>query len=326
VSEVVAIGDVGQPARVVGRSPWALAGRRLLRNRIALVALVGFVVILVACIAAGWYAHSVAHTHPFESTVDGTTIINGKPHPVMVESTGGLGLGVTPIGPTWDLHHYFLGADSQGRDVAARLLYGGRTSLEVSIAAALLTAVIGTVVGLVAGFFGGWPDRIISRLVDIWMAFPPVLLSILLVAVLGPGLSSVIIAIAVIDWTRFCRVVRAEAMSQARMDYVENARIAGYGRIGIMLREVLPNVVPSIVALLSLEMGIAVIVEAILSFVNLSISTDDPTWGSIIAEGRLSIHQAWWVLVFPLITLILTVLSFSQFGEALKTRFDPVLR
>ncbi|RUX75877.1 ABC transporter permease, partial [Mesorhizobium sp. M2A.F.Ca.ET.040.01.1.1] len=102
--------------------------------------------------------------------------------------------------------------------------------------------------------------------------------------------------------------------------------IAGYGRIGIMLREVLTNVLPSIVALLSLEMGIAVIVEAILSFVNLSISTDDPTWGGIIAEGRLSIHQAWWVLVFPLITLILTVLSFSQFGEALKARFDPVLR
>ena len=118
------------------------------------------------------------------------------------------------------------------------------------------------------------------------MAFPPVLFAILLVAVLGTGLSSVIIAIAVIDWTRFCRVVRAEAMSQARMDYVENARIAGFGRIGIMLREVLPNVLPSIVALLSLEMGIAVIVEAILSFVNLSISTDDPTWGGIIAEGR----------------------------------------
>ncbi|ANN61959.1 ABC transporter permease (plasmid) [Mesorhizobium loti NZP2037] len=185
---------------------------------------------------------------------------------------------------------------------------------------------VGSTLGLIAGYFGGWADRIISRIVDIWMAFPPVLFAILLVAVLGTGLSSVILAIAIIDWTRFCRVIRAEAMGQSRMDYVENARIAGYGRIGIMLREVLPNVVPSIVALLSLEMGIAVIVEAILSFVNLSISTDDPTWGGIIAEGRLSIHQAWWVLVFPLITLILTVLSFSQFGEALKTRFDPVLR
>ncbi|AZO26200.1 ABC transporter permease [Mesorhizobium sp. M1B.F.Ca.ET.045.04.1.1] len=221
---------------------------------------------------------------------------------------------------------YWLGTDSLGRDLLSRLIFGGRIAFIVAFAAAISACLIGTTLGLIAGYFGGWADRIVSRIVDVWMAFPPVLFAILLVAVLGTGLSSVIIAIAVIDWTRFCRVIRAEAMSQARMDYVESARIAGYGRTGIMLREVLPNVLPSVVALLSLEMGIAVIVEAILSFVNLSISTDDPTWGGIIAEGRLSIHQAWWVLVFPLVTLILTVLSFSQFGEGLKTRFDPVLR
>jgi len=221
---------------------------------------------------------------------------------------------------------FWLGTDSLGRDQLSRLIYGGRTAFIVAFTAAFAACLVGSTLGLVAGYFGGWADRIISRIVDIWMAFPPVLFAILLVAVLGTGLTSVVIAIAVIDWTRFCRVVRAEAMVQARMDYVENARIAGFGRWGIMLREVLPNVLPAVVALLSLEMGIAVIVEAILSFVNLSISTDDPTWGGIIAEGRLSIHQAWWVLVFPLVTLFLTVLSFSQLGEALKDRFDPVLR
>ncbi len=219
-----------------------------------------------------------------------------------------------------------LGSDSLGRDVLSRIIHGARIALGVALIAGTLTCVIGSGLGLIAGYFRGWPDMVISRLVDIWMAFPPVLFAILLIAVLGTGLSSIIIAIVVIDWTRFARVIRAEAMSQGAMDYVASAQVAGRKRFSIMLAEILPNVLPTIVVLLTLEMGIAVIVEAILSFVNLSISTDQPTWGSMIAEGRLSIHQAWWVLVFPLVTLFLTVLSFSQLGEGLKDHFDPVLR
>jgi len=221
---------------------------------------------------------------------------------------------------------YLLGTDSLGRDVLSRILYGARLALIVAFVAGSLTCLVGATLGLIAGYYRGWPDRIISRFVDIWMAFPPVLFAILLIAVLGPGLISIIIAIVVIDWTRFARVIRAEAMSQGAMDYVASAQVAGRTRFGTMLTEILPNVLPTIVALLTLEMGIAVIVEAILSFVNLSISTDSPTWGGMIAEGRTSVHQAWWVLVFPLITLFLTVLSFSQLGEGLKDHFDPVLR
>lgn len=221
---------------------------------------------------------------------------------------------------------YWLGTDSLGRDVLSRIIHGARVALSVALIAGAITCVIGATLGLLAGFLRGWVDLLISRLIDIWMAFPPVLFSILLIAVLGPGLWSIILAIVVIDWTRFARVVRAEAMAQGAMDYVASARVAGRGRIGTMLREILPNVLPTVTVLLTLEMGIAVIVEAILSFVNLSISTDAPTWGGMIAEGRASIHQAWWVLVFPLGTLFLTVLSFSQLGEGLKDRFDPVLR
>ena len=221
---------------------------------------------------------------------------------------------------------YWLGTDSLGRDVLSRMIHGTRIALTVAILAGGAACLIGSALGLAAGYFGGWTDRIVGRIVDIWMSFPPVLFAILLVAVLGTGLHSVIIAIAVIDWTRFARVIRAETMGQARMDYVDSARVVGRSRAGILLREVLPNVLPTIGVLLSLEMGIAVIVEAILSFVNLSISSDDPTWGGMIAEGRTQIHFAWWVLVFPMIALFLTVLSFSQFGEGLKDRFDPVLQ
>jgi peptide/nickel transport system permease protein len=221
---------------------------------------------------------------------------------------------------------FFLGTDSLGRDVLSRIIYGSRVALSVAFVAGTLTALIGSTLGLMAGFLRGWADRIISRFIDIWMAFPPVLFAVLLIAVIGTGLSSVIIAIVVIDWTRFARVVRAEAMNQGAMDYVDAARVAGYPRARIMRTEILPNVLPTIIALLSLEMGIAVIVEAILSFVNLSISTGAPTWGGMIAEGRTTIYQSWWVMVFPLIALFLTVLSFSQFGEGLKERFDPVLR
>jgi peptide/nickel transport system permease protein len=221
---------------------------------------------------------------------------------------------------------YWLGTDSLGRDVLSRLIHGARIALTVALVAGGLTALLGATLGLVAGYLGGWADTVISRLVDIWMAFPPVLFSILLVAVIGPGLTAIVAAIVLIDWTRFARVIRAEAMAQGAMDYVASAQVAGRTRLSTMLAEILPNVAPTIVVLLTLEMGIAVIVEAILSFVNLSIPTDDPTWGGMIAEGRTSIHQASWVLVFPLVALILTVLAFSQLGEGLKDRFDPVLR
>lgn len=231
-----------------------------------------------------------------------------------------------PIGFSGYETGYFLGTDSLGRDVLSRVMYGAQIALTVALVAATAACIFGSVLGLLAGYFGGWVDRVVSRLIEIWMAFPPVLFSILLVAVLGAGLTSVILAIAIIDWTRFARVIRAETMVQSRMDYVQSARIGGATRLGTLAGEVVPNVLPTIIALLSLEMGVAVIVEAILSFVNLSISSDSPTWGGMIAEGRATIHFAWWVLVAPLVVLFLTVLSFSQLGEGLKDQFDPLAR
>ncbi|MBD8688730.1 MULTISPECIES: ABC transporter permease [unclassified Rhizobium] len=221
---------------------------------------------------------------------------------------------------------YWLGTDDLGRDVLSRIIYGTRIAFTVAFVAATFSALIGTALGLAAGFYGGWTDRIVSRLVDIWMAFPPVLLSVLLVAVFGSGLHSVIAAIVIIDWTRFCRVVRAETMRQASLDYVTAAETLGFSRIYILLKEILPNVAPVLVALVSLEMGIAVTVEAILSFVGLSLSSDTPTWGGMIAQGRQIIYQGWWVLVFPLSALFATVLAFNQLGNGLRIALDPVMR
>ncbi|KAA1182414.1 ABC transporter permease [Rhizobium tropici] len=221
---------------------------------------------------------------------------------------------------------FLLGTDDLGRDVLARAIFGTRIALTVAFVAAGLAALIGTLLGLLAGWYGGWIDKVISRLVDIWMAFPPVLLSILLVAVFGSGVHSVIAAIVIIDWTRFCRVVRSETQAQARMDYVTAAHTIGFSRARILFSEILPNVTPVLIALVSLEMGIAVIVEAILSFVGLSVASDTPTWGGMIAEGRQMIYQGWWVLVVPLIALFATVLAFNQLGDGLRRALDPVMR
>ena len=230
-----------------------------------------------------------------------------------------------PVGGVDAEPGFWLGTDDLGRDVLSRLIYGTRIALTVAFVAAGLAALFGTLLGLIAGWYGGLADTVISRLVEIWMAFPPVLLSILLVAVLGSGVHSVIAAIVIIDWTRFCRVIRAETMAQARLDYVTAARTMGYPRLRILIREILPNVAPVLVALLSLEMGIAVIVEAILSFVGLSVSSDTPTWGGMIAQGRQIIHHGWWVLAFPLAALFATVLAFNQLGDGLRRALDPVL-
>ena len=226
--------------------------------------------------------------------------------------------------PSWAGH--ILGTDSLGRDLLSRLIWGARIAMEVAILAAVPTAILGTGLGLLAGYFGGVVDMIISRLVDVWTSFPPVLLSIILVALIGTGLSSVIIAIIVIDWTRFCRVVRAETLKQKHMDYVDAAVVAGLKPLTILAREIVPNILPLALVLLTLEMGIAVIVEAILSFVGLSISTDAPTWGGMIAEGRQVIHQAPWIIVFPMLALLATVLSLNLFGDGLKAELDPVLK
>ena len=221
---------------------------------------------------------------------------------------------------------YLLGTDSLGRCVLSRLIYSARTAVAVALIAASLAAVIGITLGLVAGSFGGWVDQVTSRLIDVWMAFPPVLLSIVLAAVIGAGLTSVIAAIVVVDWTRFARVVRAETMVQLQRDYASAARVIGLSRGGILRLEILPNLVPLVVTLLAVEMGIAILVEVILSFVGISVAGDTPTWGGMIAEGRQIVYQAPWIMALPIGCIISSVIGFNLFGDGLRLALDPVQR
>ena len=223
-------------------------------------------------------------------------------------------------------HAFPLGADSLGRDILSRLIYGTRVALTVAFVAALLAGLLGSMLGLLAGYLGRWVDTAISRLVDVWMSFPPVLLSIVLAAVLGAGLRTVVIAIVVIDWTRFCRVVRAEVLVQKSRDYVASAVSIGLTPRRILLGEVLPNIVPLLLTLFTLEMGIAIVVEAILSFVGLSVSSGQATWGGMIAEGRQYVNQAWWLMALPTGCVIVAVLAMNALGDGLRDVLDPVKR
>ncbi|HEY3890360.1 MAG TPA: ABC transporter permease [Bradyrhizobium sp.] len=238
-------------------------------------------------------------------------------------------LASAQLSPAWmrgGERTYPLGTDSLGRCVLSRLIFAARMAVAVALIAAPLAAAIGVAFGLIAGSFGRWIDQCVSRLIDVWMAFPAVLLSIVLAAVIGAGLTSIIAAIVVVDWTRFARVVRAETMVQVRRDYVAAACVLGLTRGQILRLEILPNLIPLIVTMLAVEMGIAILVEVILSFVGISVAGDTPTWGGMIVEGRQIVYQAPWIMAFPIGCVIASVIGFNLLGDGLRAALDPVRR
>jgi peptide/nickel transport system permease protein len=215
-----------------------------------------------------------------------------------------------------------LGTDSLGRCVLSRLVYGARVAMTVAIFASLGAMLLGAVLAHLAGYCGGAVDWTIGRAVDVWMSFPPVILSLILMVGLGVGLTNVILAIVLVDWTRFCRVLRAEVMVTAGRDYVAAARLVGFSHWRILTREILPGTLPLIITLVSLEMGIAVVVEAILSFVGMSVAADQPAWGQMIADARLAIYETPWNLIFPILAIFVTVLGFNLLGDGLRRTLD----
>ena len=215
-----------------------------------------------------------------------------------------------------------LGTDALGRDVLSRLFYGARVALTVSAIASVGALLLGSTLAYAAGYLGGWTDWLIGRTVDVWMSFPPVILSLILMTGLGTGLRNVILAIILVDWTRFCRVLRSEVIVVAHRDHVAAARLTGFSHWQTVWREIIPATIPLLITLLSLEAGIAVVVEAILAFVGLGVRSDQIAWGQMIADSRDAIYQAPWNLLAPTVAIFLTVAGFNLLGDGLRRTLD----
>jgi peptide/nickel transport system permease protein len=227
--------------------------------------------------------------------------------------------------PAWAMEGnsaFPFGTDSLGRCILSRLIYGARTTMTVAIVASLGAMVIGSVLAHISGYFGGVVDWIIGRAVDVWMSFPPVILSLVLMVGLGTGLDKVILAIVLVDWTRFCRVLRSEVLIVTRRDYVVAARLVGFSHWQTVMREILPATLPLLITLLSLEMAIAVVVEAILSFVGLGVKPDQAAWGQMIADARQYLYQSPWNLLFPMLAIFVAVAAFNLLGDGLRRTLD----
>jgi peptide/nickel transport system permease protein len=324
---------------VAGRSPWELAARRLLRNRVAMAALGLFVLIVLVSLAAPLYAEHIAHTDPFVPNLNGTTEVDGKQVPIMQQGGGALKLGVTPIGPTWH-SNFFLGADNQGRDVMARVLYGGRSSLLIGIGSALICGLAAVIVGLLAGFFGGLTDTVLSRALDVIWAFPVYLLGISLSVVLltsgglqfGPvhvdSASRLlpILIIAVIYVPYVARPLRGQVLSLRGREFIVAGIGLGASDARILRKDVLPNVMPTVLVFLPLMTAINMLTESAFSFLSIGVQPPNASWGTIINDGLGLLYTRPMVTLAPGLLIAITAVALNLLGDSVRNALDPKAR
>jgi peptide/nickel transport system permease protein len=316
-------------------TPWSLALRRLRQDFAALAALAALLVIVLACALAPLYAHLIAHTDPFRPNLDGHISIDGHTEDILQAAHNPLHLGSAPIGPTWH-GPYFLGADGQGRDVAARLLYGGRNSLLIAGAATILCLFFAALIGTTAGFIGGWIDQLFSRLLDILWAFPVYLLAISLSVVLissslhiGPitiEANSLVLPIAIIGIVYVpyvARPIRGHVLTLAQSDFVLAAIGLGVPNRRILVRDILPNVAPTLIVFAPLIMALNLLTESALSFLQIGVQPPAASWGTIIADGQTLIYSRPLVAIAPGLAIIAVVLSLNVLGDGLRDALDP---
>lgn len=222
--------------------------------------------------------------------------------------------------------HHLLGTDRLGRDVLSRIIVGARPSFVVALVTIGVGGVLGTLIGLTAGYLGGRVDAVIMRVADSAISFPLILLALLLAAVIGPGILTVVLATSLLLWARLARLVRGQVLTVKERDFVALARVGGLPWWRIVLVHVLPNVLNTVVVLLTLDLGLVIAVEATLSFLGAGIPPPTPTWGQMVSDGRAYVATAWWLSVFPGVAIALVVLSFNLLGDWLRDYLDPRLR
>jgi peptide/nickel transport system permease protein len=219
---------------------------------------------------------------------------------------------------------YLLGTDELGRDILSRIMLGGKISLIVALAAIVVGGLLGTALGIIAGYYGGIHNTLIMRLTDASLAFPSILLALLLAISMGAGVKSAIISISFSMWAKYTRTIKTEVITLKKKNFVEQAKIMGASDLRIIARHIIPNITSVVIVMVTLEIGMAIILEASLSFLGLSVSPPTPSWGQMIADGNNYFLKAWWISVFPALVTILTVLSFQRLGEWLKGKGGTV--
>ncbi len=310
--DLVTVGGPGAPVaataeiaarKIEGRSPWRLAMERLRRDRAAMLSVGVIALIVLVAIFAPVFASLTGHGVYQQFNTIGRTP-EGQ-----------------PLGPN---SRFLLGTDALGRDILVRIAYGARISLFVGVVATALTVAVATVVGLAAGYFGKIVDTVLTRLMDVLLAFPFLLLAIALVSVFSPSLTIVIVVIAFFSWASVARIVRGQVLSIKEKEYIEAARALGAGPWRIMFIDILPNVIAPIIVYTTLLIPLTIVTEAALSFLGVGVPPPTADWGTMISDAQAYFNNgSWWFLVFPSAALLITTLAFNIFGDGVRDAFDP---
>jgi peptide/nickel transport system permease protein len=284
------------------RSEWLVAVHRLIRRRTALFGLVVVAIVVLAAV----FAPLVSPFDPYEQDIS-----HRLQPPGWRDAAGAL---------------HPLGTDHLGRDIFARVIHGSRIALVVGLAAVAISGLAGMAIGLVSGYFGGRVDDVFMRLADIQLAFPFILLAIAVIGVLGPSLQNIIIVIGVSSWVVYARVVRSEVLSIREREFVQAAVALGSREARVIVRHVLPNAFTPWLVVATLDMARVIVIESALSFLGLGVQPPTPTWGGMLADGRVYLSTAWWLATFPGLAILLTVLGINLLGDGLRDTLDPRLK